>query len=63
MSLVEMSASLGIGTAELLREKNTQTSPMVKSQFKQMQKTGKEAEYYFRQSVIPSATQTIPHLG
>jgi hypothetical protein len=47
MSLIEMSSSLGIDSAELSREKNTQTSPIIKSQFKQMQKTGKEAEYYF----------------
>jgi hypothetical protein len=47
MSLVEMSASLGMDTTILSREKSVKPSPIIKSQFKQMQKTGKEAEYYF----------------
>jgi hypothetical protein len=47
MSLLEISSSLGIDGPKLTNEKSIKTSPIVKSQFKQMQKTGKEAEYYF----------------
>ncbi|GMO33010.1 MAG: DUF3883 domain-containing protein [Termitinemataceae bacterium] len=47
MSLIEMSVLLNIDTTKLSREKNVKASPIIKSQFKQMQKTGKEAEYYF----------------
>jgi hypothetical protein len=47
MFIIEMSSPLGIDTTKLFLEKKIKTSPIIKSQFKQMQKTGKEAECYF----------------